>query len=603
MPSLRCLFLAFLTVFAGALFALIDVKLLHAASPPEKLRAFIARANNRYREHPVTAEQMQTLKQAGFNTFVQRWAVFNAAQVEHTLTLCQAHDMQYAAWFRASLPNDSETDRQLVWASGQVQPVHSPLSPALWAYLEESLLTFATYSLSGPCIGVMLDFENYYPNKQANLYFVSYDLYSLREFAQAHQLDAPPADLALRQSPIWVRQAADHHALWHQYEAWFTDQVRERATSLREKIDQINPKFRIMSYLNEGITASTLVPAWGTEAAPYVVLGVDYGRPSPLLDETTALQVVRETVQRRLQQWRERSDCFVEVTGGAMPGYQGSDPEYSAKKVSLISQESDGYWVWFETNFSDEEFNQWMSWYQKANAGIQDGTHAVMHQPRETPEPQRDPTVLFPNRPQVAILGDMRQALQRLLSENTLLEPHRLEGATLTYLQQFQMLVLQNVQIPASARPALEQMLRTYVQEGGSLVLAFRTVGDHGLGNPFPELVREVLAPAAEDSDLFRHRHRRFQPQTADLLSAVLPPHYSAHYSLYQAFKPGPDGRVLTTDHQQQAVAIYGTFGRGQVLITGDHLGRRQPPTGPEAEFLKHLFTQLAESASRQAAG
>lgn len=568
-----------------------------------KLRIFIARSNQMYRDG-ISSEQMQQIADSGVNVFGHRWGHRDEAAIDHALDLCEAHGLHYAPWMRGSVRGEPEDpSHRIVWSSGEVQPLAGPLTPELWNELEQWIIHFAEQSVDRPVVGVMLDFENYADNKQANLYSVSYDVYSLNRFAELNGAPAPPDDLTAEDARAWFEAQDDPQ--WSDYDAWFVEEYRQRWRALRERVDQINPRFLFMGYSGHAreLTGEVMPQVVGTPEAPYVVLGTDYGRPAELFDESTSLAVDEGSIRQRVERWRQRDDVHALVTGGTLPGYRASEPEYHGKKLSLFARESDGYWIWAEDGIA-EQTEQWFDWMKRANQDIDVRTYELPSLPRQTPEPAGEFNPQHPDRKQAAIIGDMRGAFGSFLRDHLDYEVHRLNGASRDYLRNFDLIVLQGFNAPEAARESLGPLLEDYVSEGGALLLAYTTISR--FGSPFTEIAE---GPAGIPDDAqgrrdyqVRHRTRRIVPDDSRLREGVDDAAFYAHYPYHEPIAPGPAGTVLTENTFGQPVTVSGTVGEGRVAIAGDHLGRRRMPDGDEGRFLRNLVRHLTTPADADAA-
>lgn len=561
-----------------------------------KIRLYVAR-HGVYKN--ITAEQMGEIATAGFNIFGHRWGPGNPGEVRRTARLARSAGLAYAPWIRASLRQAPDNPaKRIVWASGAVQPLHAPLTPELWDYLEKWLLFYARKSTETPVLGAMLDFENYAENKQGNLYPVSYDVYSLRKFAAEHEVPDPPDDLKPGEARSWYQTRTASESEWANYPEWFGERFRNNWRSLRRKIDAINPEFLIMGYLNPSLTGKYASAEMSTPEAPYVVVAADYGRPDSSFTEAMSLKIDKRRIQRRVEDWNRRGDVNVLVTSGVLPGHRGADPEYSAKQMVLAAELADGYWVWDEGKGEDR--TAWFDWFAKANADIAAGDYALPCKPRKTPEPRPDFNPEFPDRVQIALSGDMRGGFRKYFEDRLgAYEVHTLSGLEVGYLAGFDLIVLQDYGLPPETEDAREQVFeafREYVENGGSLLLAHRTI--IGFEELFPEIVRDTAPPEAaeghvKDDHRVSHRKQHVVTGIEGFHSGLKDDSYNAHYKPHVPLLPGDRGRVLLENRFGQAVLVVGEYGDGRVAITGNHLGRRKAMSGDEARFYRNVVESL----------
>lgn len=583
--------LAALTLAAGAAPA-------ETAAEPfwksEKLRLYVAR-DGAY--HDITAEQMGRIAEAGFNIFGHRWGPGDDAEVRRVADLAGAAGLRYAPWLRGtlSIPEDApaaDADERIVWPSGATQPLYGPLAPALWEHLEERLLHFAELSAEHPqVVGVMLDFENYAPNKQGHLYPVSFDVASLRRFARERGLEAPPDDLAPGDARAWYD--ARESPGWDEYGEWIARRFRERWTALRERIDAINPRFLVMFYMTPKMTGDVAAEAVATERAPFVALKADYGRPARSFSEAMALAAVEASVERRVRNWRERLGDRVLVTGGALPGYRGDTPVFMARKLAATARLADGYWIW-DSGKGNERHWKWMV---RANTAVIEGEELSLPEKAGAAGAAEDRAVDRSGEGlRIAMekdfRGGFRDFVESFSGDAEVRKPTSLDPA---YLAGFDAVVLQDYGVPDDFRDEVGRKLREYVRAGGALVLAHRTVLGRAMGSPFPDIVAGPGDPPGGGGNprVYDRLHRVPEDRRVGALAVF--DAFRAHYKPHVPLVPGPEGRVLLENRHGQATLVVGEYGAGRVAITGMHLGRRKAPNETEGAFLRKVFEWLAE--------
>jgi len=72
--------------------------------------------------------------------------------------------------------------------------------------------------------------------------------------------------------------------------------------------------------------------------------------------------------------------------GGIDPVVSGADPEFCGKNAVMISEATDGYWIFYEGPKYNVDHPDYFRWFTWANEHIKAGTFAAWHEPREEPE-------------------------------------------------------------------------------------------------------------------------------------------------------------------------------------------------------------------------
>jgi hypothetical protein len=76
--------------------------------------------------------------------------------------------------------------------------------------------------------------------------------------------------------------------------------------------------------------------------------------------------------------------------GGIDPLVRGADPEFCGKNAVMVSEVSDGYWIFYEgPTYGKPDHEAYWRWLTWANRAIAAGRFEVQREPRETPEPFR----------------------------------------------------------------------------------------------------------------------------------------------------------------------------------------------------------------------
>lgn len=325
---------------------------------------------------------------AGFNVLSPRRGAEDRQQVLQVNDWCRKHGLYHMPWMRgvvqASADKSRSDGRRVVWADGGEQDIWSPNSDELWALMAEQVLPHAEISAKDPTLlGVFLDYENYWPGKQGNLYELSYDDVILGKFAAARKLTLPK--LALNQRKAWL----EGQKLHQEFSDFQIAHWRQKCRELRQAVDKLNPRFEFCMYPSPGTTfmLTACCPEWGTPSAPLVLADPwTYSRPGKFLPHETSLRRNQEILERGIETARARSTHFIYI-GGIDPIVKGADPEFSGKNALMLSGSSDGYWIFYEGPTYKGTHPDYFKWFTWANAKMDAGDFKAAWQPRETEDP------------------------------------------------------------------------------------------------------------------------------------------------------------------------------------------------------------------------
>ena len=335
----------------------------------------------------TTEEWMvEATAEAGFNVFSPRRGHDRLDEVRLVTEWCEKFGIYHMPWMRGTLsaPNEPAADgKRLVWASGNEQPLWSPNSDEFWQWTNRYIIEYAKISAQMPSlVGVFLDYENYAKGKQGNCYSLSYDDIIMRKFADAKAIDFPMPDLAERKS--WL----DEKGLHDEFASFQVDYWRERCRALRNAVDEHNPTFQFCIYPGPGtpFMVEACYPEWATEKAPIILADPrTYGRSSRFLPQEEALEVNRQMLLRAMEVPKQAGIPFI-YAGGIDPVVKGADPEFSGKNAVMMSEVTDGYWIFYEGPKYDKDHPAYWKWFTWANQAISAGNFARWHEPREEPE-------------------------------------------------------------------------------------------------------------------------------------------------------------------------------------------------------------------------
>lgn len=560
---------------------------------PEKLRILVDKVLMAANGWVMTEDHVRQIAEAGFNVVSPRRGNDDPAEVRRIAGLAARYGIRHLPWMRGTLvppEGDASSGNRLVWADGVEQDLYSPNSQELWDWLTERILGYAEISAEVPALmGVFLDFENYAPRAQADAYALSYDAETLRAFARAYALRIP--ELPPDERRAWLVQAGRHDA----YEAFQVEQWQRRCRQLRRAVDHINPAFQFCVYPAPGtpFIERAAWREWAMAAAPLILADAKtYGRPSALLAHADALAANR----RRIEGRRDRVDGAggpVWYVGGIDPVVPGADPEYSGKNAVMLADAVDGYWVFYEGVAADGAHGDYFEWFAWANRAIQAGRFEAQAEPRRTPEPWTAAEVRQRTaRPQLAAYG-MKQRMMGLLAEEGTFEVHDLRGMSGEYLEQLDVVILQNFNVELDYGDDWVQVLRRYVLDGGGLMIAHDT--GWYMASPAPEIasrdyptrrVESVRHVVETDLEVVTSH-----PALGSLEGGVT---FHPEFRDHMIFRPGPRGRVVIANALGDPVYVMGELGAGRVVFTGSYYGYNQVPQGSEREALLGCLRWLA---------
>jgi hypothetical protein len=327
--------------------------------------------------------------QAGFNVFSPRRGYNDLDAVRQVTEWCEKYGIYHQVWIRGTLavPEDADAEgRMLVWRNGGEQPLYSPNADEFWDWTTRYTLEYARISAENPhLMGVFLDYENYAPGTRMSgtVYDLSYDQMTLNMFAEAQDINMP--ELAPAERYQWLVDNELHDA----FDAWQIGHWRERARALREAVDAIDPDFQFCIYPAPGsrFILEGVFPEWTSERAPVIFADAfTYGRRTSFLPEAGALIEGRRGLTERMATVEELGLPFI-YTGGIDPAVTGADAEYSGKNAVMISDATDGYWIFYEGPKYDTTHPDYFKWFAWANEAIAAGDFEKQHEPRQTPDP------------------------------------------------------------------------------------------------------------------------------------------------------------------------------------------------------------------------
>jgi uncharacterized membrane protein len=477
--------------------------------------------------------------------------------------------------------------------------------------MTERIVSYARISKDEPALmGVFLDFEMYAEPDTGHGYALSFDRKILGEFANSQDIELP--DLAPGARKAWLEE----QGLFEDFARFQEQSWRRRCRKLRRKVDAHNPEFQFCVYTWGGPPAGTLFvrkaayPEWATQQAPLIrAESKTYGRSGPR-PHAEALAANRETVKRRQMEAKAAAREYgVPVTyiSGLDPIAPGADPEFCGKSAVMISEVADGYWVFYEGPGQDRadrpyfvrglsDHKLYMHWFWWANRKIRQRKWKAADAPRETPDPYEEVTSIDARTQKTQVvyhaLGD---EVREQLAETGRYELHDLEGLSVEYLSSADLVILQNYNQDLPFEAATVQALRSYVKQGGGLMLTHDTAWY--MASPVPEVARRDVPEHARHVESGRHvaevdlKVTREHPAVEGVEKGTK---FTPGFRDHMIFAPGPNGTVVVENVLGDPVYVIGEFGKGRVAFVGSYFGYREPLDEPETTLFVSLLDWLA---------
>ena len=533
--------------------------------------------------------------EAGFNVFSPR-IPNDLTEVRQVTGWCADNGILHLPWMRGSLAVSltapEAEGKRMIWASGAEQELWSPNSDAFWKWTNELIVEYAKISKEMPALfGVFLDYENYAPGaKGGNCYSLSYDSEILGKFAAAQGITIP--DLTPEDRYPWLTEQELHD----EFEAFQIAHWRERCRTLREAVDAIDPTFQFCIYPAPGtpFMVEAIYPEWATEQAPLILAdATTYGR-SAILPHDEALQANRDALVAN-RQFAESTGIPMLYTGGIDPAVKGADPEFSGRNAAMISEVTDGYWIFYEGPTYTGTHPEYFKWFAAAHDAIDAGNRQWAWEPRETPDSWGldELVVEHPERKQVVVYG-WKTPFMQTLEANEEYEVHDMAGSSLSYLSGADVVLLQNFNQALRRNSPFVRTLITYVEQGGGVMLAHDTAWF--MASPFPEIAvrgyptqrveaeRHVVETDLIVQDVRHPALRGLDPGTR----------FTPEFRDHMIFVPGEAGTVIVRNEFGDPVYVAGEVGEGRVVYSGSYYGYTTPLEGTEAELLWSTIDWLA---------
>ena len=589
----RCLLAALLmgAIFAGPWVAAQgqSTAKLDALGRTDKLRVLVDKVLMSANGWVMTEDHVRQIAEAGFNVFSPRLGNDDMNEVRKIARAAQKYGIFHLPWMRGTLT--AKDGPKLVWSSGAEQDLCTPNSDEFWEWTTDLILEYARISVEIPSLfGVFLDYENYAENRQGNAYSLSYDGETMSAFAAEKGVALPELAPAERY-PWLVEQGLHDEFSDFQIGTW-----RQRCRTLRQAVDAINPRFQFCVYPAPGtmFMVEAIYPEWATPMAPLILAdATTYGRPSGFLPHHTALTANRTMLHKNIVYSRETGAPCIYL-GGIDPAVQGADPEFNGKNAVMISEVSDGYWVFYEgPNYRKRDHKAYFHEFARANRAIVQGRFDLQHRKRVTRD-ECGVTELDRKTDKLQIgLYSMKSRMYDLIAGTGEFEVHELRGNSPEYLRQLDVIVLQNYNVSLPADNPFSQALRTYVEEGGGLMLAHDTAWF--MESPFPEIA--VRDKPTQNVEAERHVAEvdlevvQAHAALGDMQPGVT---FTPEFRDHMIFKPGPKGVVVIENVFGNPVYVVGEIGKGRVAFSGSYYGYTNDLEGAERQAFLSILDWLA---------
>lgn len=526
----------------------------------------------------MTEDHIKEIADAGFNVVSPRLGNEDLAEVRRIAVLAQKHGICHLPWMRGTMVAKGPV--KMVWANGTEQNLASPNSDELWQWMTNWIVSYAKLSTECPALfGVFLDYENYSPGGEGNCYGLSYDNKIWGEFFASRQAEAPKLEFKDR-APYLHANSLDKA-----FEAFQIAHWRQRCRALRQAVDAINPKFNFVVYpgpftlfINQAI-----LKEWPTPAAPlFMADPSNYGRPAGLMPHADALEADKQILLRNMALARSLGGPLV-FLGGIDPVVKGADPEFSGRNAAMSAEVTDGYWVFYEGPVYEKDHPDYFYWFARANHAIETKSWKWAWRPRETPDLGDVATVVRKtDKPQLGVY-DTRTILRDMVDADGKFEVHEFMGLSLEYLKKFDVVVLQNYNVPQSTDAPFARVLREYVEQGGAVMFAHDTAWF--MDSPFPEVAVRAIPRHNVEAD--RHVVDTKLKVVADspaLAGLPVGTEFTTEFRDHMIFKPGPQGVTVIANTFGDPVYVLGQVGRGRVAFVGPYQGYQHPLSGAEKQ-------------------
>lgn len=555
----------------------------------DKFRILVDKVISAANKWQFTPAIMKEIKDAGFNVVSPRIGGHSLPLCEEQAKMAADAGLYYMAWMRGTLT--AKQNVRMVWKDGTEQDLCSPNSDEFWDWTTNLVLGHAKISARIPTfIGSFLDYENYSANGRDNCYALSYDDKIIAEFAKSIGKEIPV--LPKNQRYKWLVDAKLHE----QFKAFQINSWRLRCRKLRQQVDAINPKFQFIVYPAPGtlFMLEAVCREWGTEAAPLVLADAyTYSRPSEFMHELEALRTNRKLLLDNMASVRKFASPHL-YSGGIDPVVKGADPEFCGKNASMISEVTDGYWIFYEgPRYTKDDHGVYFDWFSKANAEIAKNVFNLQYLPRSSKENLGLTAInKKTSKKQLGLYGLKPKFYETFLKDDYF-EAHVVGGMALEYLSLFDVILLQNFNYQLPTDSPISRNIRKYVENGGSLILGHDTMWF--MDTMFPEIAEkdfpknkvEAVRHVIDTELVVSQSH----PAIGNLPVGTK---FKSLFNDHMIFKAGPKGKVIIKNTFGDPVYVVGNVGKGKVIFSGCYYGYTGYVEGTEKDILASMLKWMS---------
>ena len=512
----------------------------------------------------------QRIKDMGFNVLSPRNSGVDVEMMERDLKLCREVNLKFLPWLRGTLDNTAAPEHQLTHFTGVAAPLYTPDCNEWLEYMRNWLNLYARKQKNDPAmLGVFLDFEHYAKPKIMEPYDYSYDRANLEQYRSKTGKSVISNG----------KRDAD-------FEQWQKKNWQKQCAVLAANVKSISPDFKFFIY---PAISTPFLEVFASEMQKqglqvYNAGCETYDTPSFYSNEGIrdwASEVIRKSAAKAVSVLPE-----VKYLGGLDPAVRGNPPDVMELKMCAITENSSGYWIFFEGFTRDESiFKDYCDAFARANQAITNKTYKIPAEPKKATARKPAPHFKKEGAKKIFISHQMRGALTRYYESFPHREALDMKGAELDSIDNFDMLVLQNFSVMPNDRKHIYRELRNYVKKGGSIILSFSSMS--GLPGLFPE-IGKATATGKNSGPKMRHIEEK-----SPFLPGVSFSRYQTNYPYYYTFEAGEKGSLILKDVAGVPVGVGGKVGKGRVVMYGDFLGVREVPTGKEAQVIDALTAWL----------
>jgi hypothetical protein len=453
---------------------------------------------------------------------------------------------------------------KMVWYSGYQQHMVCPVDENYWnERIFPYCLAYAKASKKVPVFAIMMDWE-IYPDltkgkKFRGVYGICYCDNCWKRFEQKTGIKLP--DLPFKKRNQYLIK----NNLRLKYSDVFYARLRSLAGKLRQETDKINPK---LSYwlipAMSGAFLTELGKTLSSSQAPIVVSDEDtYGKPSLALSDSEGVKSVVGIVKHDIDYLNKLKVPYIYLA--AIMGDQ--NPKFHGRQAIEMAKLCDGIWVWelsSEKSYKHGRKNL-MKYLSQANREIRNGTFKI---PNDWLKENSGNTVKIPEGKKGVGISGMKLDILKYPAEAY---PYQLNQLTPGSLTDTRLVILQNFNAKLDKDSPVVKQLRSYVKNGGRLLLTHDT--GFFMASPFPEIVKGYFLPE-ERGDVRHILDTKLNVVPNKIVPEFAGKTFQASFNDHLVFTPGKAGQVLIKNKYGHPVVVAGTFGKGKVVFSGCYYKR-----------------------------